>query len=973
MKKLLSMLLVMAMVLTMMPAMTFAVDTTTISFETDFTNELAVGDSFTVTAYLANNPGMATITLSLDWNENAVQFDGFAYEYDEEAEEDVMVTDVFKTVWSPVVNDVLGIINATRPRNTKKEGKLFVANFTIVGEGELGIGLKNADETEFQIRNENSETVNATLDFTAVTGLTVGGVPVGPEMPEDAPFTNITTDAGPIVDVQYVKDVEFNYGDVPYYIVTIPADATTAFVTAPDQLIMEDWTTMEMMATGYAANFEDMSSPLYISYNYEDTADGPKVEIPMYMTASDWSNGEIELCFVADEYNDATHAFGIEDASNACLGLISFVYDDGKESYPINVPEIEGGSVVALNEEFEEIITAKEGELVRLEVTPDAGYKAMTFGYIFEGRTYDCPNYCFDMPAGEVTLFATFKAEHTCQFAEVVAPDFLKSEATCQHGAVYYKSCACGAKSEETFVSGNPVDHSYVDRTCEWCGAVLSTNDYTVTMGQDVTVSTNDTFQVTVTIGHNGQQTHYNAFDLTFTYDPTVLRLVSTSIEGMTVTVDNGKIRVQRYGAALENGVALTLTFSARKAENTSVKLLNAQVDISANALENDAPAATIVNDTTHVTVCGYMIHLPEDFEGDTTVRVDEDYTFVAKDLNYNYVVKAFVGEQEITVVDNGDGTYTIKAENISGDIVVTAEKSGKTFGVTLGDDLTGAAQAQYMTAYTATLTKVSGFGYTITVTIGGTAYTGFTYDEATGMVTIPGEAITGDVVINTGKEAGEFTVTFDGIQGVGAAVATGAQAYSFTIEKQVGYIYTVTATMGGQVVEVTEENGTYTIANVTGDVVISIVAETDLAVEVEQFVKLDGKAIYLITATQTLAEGKALSFDGTVMFYSQQYEAWCYLVIAEEALTAAAAKEMIVAVEATYTTLEQTCDVNGTGKVDINDAQLVFDMYNNVYQDFAAATMLKFLNADVNGDKTLNVQDAAAIVAEILEAESNG
>ena len=233
MKKLLSMLLVMAMVLTMMPAMTFAVDTTTISFETDFTNDLAVGDSFTVTAYLANNPGMATITLSLDWNENAVQFDGFAYEYDEEAEEDVMVTDVFKSVWSPVVNDVLGIINATRPRNTKKSGKLFVANFTIVGEGELGIGLKTADETEFQIRNENSETVNATLDFTAVTGLTVGGAAVGPEMPEDAPFTNITTDAGPIVAVEYVEDVEFNFGYVPYYIVTIPADATTAFVTAP--------------------------------------------------------------------------------------------------------------------------------------------------------------------------------------------------------------------------------------------------------------------------------------------------------------------------------------------------------------------------------------------------------------------------------------------------------------------------------------------------------------------------------------------------------------------------------------------------------------------------------------------------------------------------------------------------------------------------------------------------------------------
>ncbi|NLK02449.1 MAG: hypothetical protein GX314_05210, partial [Clostridiaceae bacterium] len=64
--------------------------------------------------------------------------------------------------------------------------------------------------------------------------------------------------------------------------------------------------------------------------------------------------------------------------------------------------------------------------------------------------------------------------------------------------------------------------------------------------------------------------------------------------------------------------------------------------------------------------------------------------------------------------------------------------------------------------------------------------------------------------------------------------------------------------------------------------------------------------------------------------------------------------------------TLTETCDVNMSGLVDINDAQLVYDIYNGKYQDFTSVEMQKFLNADTNGDKTVNVTDAAAVVAAI-------
>ncbi|NLL22396.1 MAG: hypothetical protein GX260_01260 [Tissierellia bacterium] len=54
------------------------------------------------------------------------------------------------------------------------------------------------------------------------------------------------------------------------------------------------------------------------------------------------------------------------------------------------------------------------------------------------------------------------------------------------------------------------------------------------------------------------------------------------------------------------------------------------------------------------------------------------------------------------------------------------------------------------------------------------------------------------------------------------------------------------------------------------------------------------------------------------------------------------------------------------SGLVDINDAQLVYDIYNGKYQDFTVVVMQKFLYADVNADKIVNVTDAAAVVAAI-------
>ena len=80
----------------------------------------------------------------------------------------------------------------------------------------------------------------------------------------------------------------------------------------------------------------------------------------------------------------------------------------------------------------------------------------------------------------------------------------------------------------------------------------------------------------------------------------------------------------------------------------------------------------------------------------------------------------------------------------------------------------------------------------------------------------------------------------------------------------------------------------------------------------------------------------------------------------AEAAITAAAE-------DASATSIAYDCDVNQTTVVDINDAQLTYDMYTGSYEDFTSVTMDKFLEADLNGSKTVTVEDASAIVNSIL------
>lgn len=527
-------------------------------------------------------------------------------------------------------------------------------------------------------------------------------------------------------------------------------------------------------------------------------------------------------------------------------------------------------------------------------------------------------------------------------------------------------------------------------------GGSVTPEGYSVSIPETKSVTTGETVEIPITI--SGKD--YNAYSMRIRYYTDVLELQNEAVnnEGFRLSESKGtdtnkrpfsSITLIRYGEVAEPGVALTLKFTAKAQGTTDVTILNARVDERANSISFNAPGATITNGTTAVTVSGYTVSLPDDFtrtgaEG-TVIMEGKDLTFVPKDPNYDYTVTVTVGGVEVTPTIGADGTYTVA--NVNGNVIVTSTKTAKSFNVTLGDDTNGDATATYKTDYTFNLTPEKDHDYSVKVTIGGKEYTGLTSkknNDGTTTYTIPGADITGDIVINSNKKVRDpytFQVTFEGT-GIGdvsnnANTVTENESYSFTLTKKEGFTYTVSATMGGTAVELTEtadaENAnvvTYSIGKVTGNLVITIEKKSTLTMEVavSQYVEIDNKTVFLVTVTGTPEEGKAFAYDNNVMYkttaYGENVYSWLVIVDKNETFTVATAEANITQVSATAEEVKQSYDVNETGVVDINDAQLTYDIYSGKYADFEKVSVRKFLRADVTKDKAVNSADAVAVVA---------
>ena len=508
------------------------------------------------------------------------------------------------------------------------------------------------------------------------------------------------------------------------------------------------------------------------------------------------------------------------------------------------------------------------------------------------------------------------------------------------------------------------------------------TEAYTISAGEDSKINIGEDATVTLTVT-NDNETAYNAYFINVAYDAAKLAYKAINTDA-TVKDENGTLTIAGYGDDKTCGTDnLVLTFTGKASGDAEVSVTAAKIDKSESATVHDAPDATIAAASkVTVSVGGYQVTLDENFEGESTVMPGADYTFTAKDPHYDYTFDAKMGEDAVTPTDNGDGTFTIK--NVTGNLnIKAASKTPKTYTVTVeGDgkaDVTAANSATYGTDYSFKLTKDDKYIYEVTVTVGGDVLQP-TVSEDRSTYTIAGSDVTGNIIISVSKEAKPVETTEITFTGTGSADVKGGTTqnaengkdFLFEINADENYEYTVT--LGDETLTANDE-GKYTIpaAKITGTALTVKVEKTEksaLTVDVSKYIELNGKNMWLVKAAGTVSEGKVLAYDGSAMFWSEKYNAYSFLVVStnteEQMKTEAAGK--IAEADAEKTELAYNFDVNLSGQVDINDAQLTYDMYNAKYEDFDTVSMHKFLEADVNGDGIVNVQDSTAVVTEILK-----
>lgn len=493
--------------------------------------------------------------------------------------------------------------------------------------------------------------------------------------------------------------------------------------------------------------------------------------------------------------------------------------------------------------------------------------------------------------------------------------------------------------------------------------------------------------------------TTWNAATVKIKYDPRYVSFFGMQQFGLQASEvyddkANGVVTISRYGDDVAcgngNGTFFMAVFDCNAVGVANFQLTEARVDLQDNANVQDAPLATTKSNLniTIGTPSYKVTGAEQELRYEPTAEAGKDFIinmqegYLAKGLTVRYKV----GGSDYQAVQN-DNTFVIPAQHVTGDIELYV--SYHSYNITKtgsgAEDVTLPNQAYgYKNDYTFTLNKRDGYAYTVKVAVGSEEIT-CTVNEAGTEYTIPGDKILGDTVVTVTrtKEASQITFTgsTDDLVGEVSRSAPVGQDFTFTITKDADYEYTVSAkyTESGETVPVTDNgDGTYTISGkyITGDdisITVSKISPLDkFDFSVYEYVKVDGgKSVFLILANvksgETLSEGKVPAYDGSNMYtdMSGRYDhAYSWLVFSDSTAAALQAdvKNHITLVTGEAKSYKSNNDVNYTGTADINDAQLVYNIYNAKYDSFDVVEMKMFLSADINGDKVVNVQDAGAI-----------
>lgn len=382
-----------------------------------------------------------------------------------------------------------------------------------------------------------------------------------------------------------------------------------------------------------------------------------------------------------------------------------------------------------------------------------------------------------------------------------------------------------------------------------------------------------------------------------------------------------------------------------------------------------------------------FSVEKPEFVSGSDNVPDGGTYTFSYADTtNYTYSdLKITMGGTEVIPAE-ADGMYIL--ENVTGTVVITVTQIPNSYEVTKHGCVEGPEKAVYGVDYVFSVASDKEATAIDSLKIAQEDGTEISYTILeNGEYVIKGTDIAGAFAITVIEQTEMTTLTFQGIEeseieGGLSQTAEVGKAFNFRLIKVEGCDYTVR--VGEFALE--EQDGIYMIsAELVGKEPVTVNIEkldTNVArVDVYEYINLNGRIMFLIAARWG---DSLLAYGEESMFYSEKYTvtgeekagAYCWLVVSTDEINtvdqvkAAAERTIVEAAEDTNaTSLTYDCDINGTARVDVNDAQLAYDMYNASYMEFTETLpMRKFLEADLDGSMNLGIQDVVAITNCIVK-----
>ena len=470
----------------------------------------------------------------------------------------------------------------------------------------------------------------------------------------------------------------------------------------------------------------------------------------------------------------------------------------------------------------------------------------------------------------------------------------------------------------------------------------------------------------------------YNAFWLTLAYDTNALEFTeavgSEPLEDkreLQVSAKNGVITVAGCGDSISTDrCAVLLHFKVNTNCVTKVQLLEARVSDRSQS-QFDAKPAKLDKEASVTTVTNgcYLAELPANMGlyGDAAVAAGGNYTFQT-DPHYDYTFTATVGDDPATVIDNNGGSYTV--QNVTGPLKISnVKRTPKIYSVTVAGsgsgDVQAAATATYGQSFQFTVNQTELMQYAVSAVVDGRRVSltnvGNTY-------TIAGEDVTGPVTITVAKVTADGTtlVLFVGsgaedVDGGPEQTCRSGSAFTFGLNADESCDYVVL--VEGQTLQGT--GGQYTIPAelVSGAILtVSVTETTRLTADVRVSEYLSGR-VWLVEASLTVPVGKMLTYDGAPMLYVPEHSAYMYVV--DTAPTTEQARRAISTAVGQANSLTINGDANNSGLLDVNDAQLVYDMYMGMYR-FNDLTQPMWLRANANGDQTINILDVQCILQSL-------